>query len=244
MQDFLAITLSFPTVIFTVFMCLSIFYWLMVIVGALGVDVLDVDMDAGHGAADGAAEAGAEAIAHAGHHGVTEAAESAGIFTSLLSFLRLRSVPVTVTLSVWCLFGWLFTHFSAAFLLPKVTFGPTWLTSTGIAAAAVVAAFVPTSIVVRPIGRALKVEPQTKRSDLIGKIVKITTSRVDTKFGTANADDGGAGLIIQVRCDDQNSLNRGANALIVAFDEQREAYEVTSVEDILPSEIQNKRGAP
>ena len=84
-------------------------------------------------------------------------------------------------------------------------------------------------------------EKQTNRSDLIGKVVKIDTSRVDDKFGSAKADDGGAGLIIQVRCDSANKLTRGSNALVVSFDDDREAYEVTPVDDILPSKALAKK---
>ena len=69
------------------------------------------------------------------------------------------------------------------------------------------------------------------------KIVRIDTSRVDHRFGMAKADDGGAGLIVQVRCSDEdNGLTRGANALVVSYDAQREVYEVTPFDDILPVE--------
>jgi len=52
----------------------------------------------------------------------------------------------------------------------------------------------------------------------------------------AKAEDGGAGLIVQVRCADEgNGLSRGSNALVVSYDDKREVYEVTPFDDILPA---------
>ena len=47
---------------------------------------------------------------------------------------------------------------------------------------------------------------------------------VDKKFGQAEFDDGGAGMIIQVRCDQENKLKKGSQALIVSYDDRREAF--------------------
>ena len=42
MPEFLSAILSFPTVVFTVSLIVIVLYWLMVIVGAIGIDVLHV----------------------------------------------------------------------------------------------------------------------------------------------------------------------------------------------------------
>jgi hypothetical protein len=100
----------------------------------------------------------------------------------------------------------------------------------------VVASVPLTSVLVRPLGRVLKVEKQTSRSDIIGKVVSVDTSRVDAKFGTAKLIEEGNAFLIQIRCDDgENQLTRGSKALVVSYDEERRAYEVTPVDDILPS---------
>ena len=58
--------------------------------------------------------------------------------------------------------------------------------------------------------RVLKVEKQTSRSDIIGKVVTVDTSRVDAKFGTAKLIEDGNAFLIQARCDDgENQLTRG-----------------------------------
>lgn len=45
MDDFLSIALSFPTIIFSFGMILVALYWLLAILGALDIDVVDVDTD-------------------------------------------------------------------------------------------------------------------------------------------------------------------------------------------------------
>jgi hypothetical protein len=99
---------------------------------------------------------------------------------------------------------------------------------------------------VRPLAAVLKVEKVVSRRDLVGKVVRIDTSRVDQRFGMAKASDGGAGLLVQVRCDaDGNGLGRGSNALVVSYDDKREVYEVVPFEDLppLPERFEDQRGA-
>jgi hypothetical protein len=63
MTPFLESILAFPTVFFTILMGVTLTYWLFVILGAVGIDVLDgdVDLSAGAKAASGVLEGGAKA---------------------------------------------------------------------------------------------------------------------------------------------------------------------------------------
>ena len=64
MQEFLDAVLSYPTVFFTVLLAAAFMYWVLVIVGAMGIDVLDIDFEgASEGVAEGAAEGAAEGLA-------------------------------------------------------------------------------------------------------------------------------------------------------------------------------------
>ncbi len=293
MTEFLSTTLAFPTVIFTVLLAVCCAYWLMVIVGALGIDALDLDFDGVDGAAEGAAEGVAEGAAEGIVEGVAEgaaegivegaaegaaegivegaaegvvegaaegaaegvvegateggvegaakaategAADGLSFLGSLFLTLKLRNVPMTLVLSVWLLFSWTTSNLMAASVLPKLAFLPGWVGGLAIATTAVLVSLPLTSVLVRPLGKLLKVEKPTHRRGLIGKLVLIDTSRVDARFGSAKAEDGGAGLIVAVRCDADNNLSRGSKALVVAYDSKREVYEVTPVDDILPSE--------
>jgi hypothetical protein len=96
MEDFLATVLSFPTVVYTTGLGLVLVYWLTVILGALDVDIfgVDGDLDLDVDVADGNAE---------GLSGLT----------SILTVLRLRHAPLTVTFSVVTLAAWLFSYVGA-----------------------------------------------------------------------------------------------------------------------------------
>lgn len=251
MQEFLDVILSYPTVFFTVLLAVVFLYWMMVIVGGLGIDVLDVDFEgASEGVAEGAAEGAAEGFAEGAAEGVAEgvaegaaegvaegvsegAAEGAGevgggLLAGIFYALKLRSVPLTLVLSLVIMFGWAICFLGTRFLMIDMGLGPSWLIGTALVASSIIVAFPITSVVVRPLANVLKVEKPTSRRDLVGRVVRIDTSRVDNRFGMARAEDGGAGLIVQVRCDAEgNGLGRGSSALVVRYDAQREIYEVT-----------------
>lgn len=246
MDEFLAASLSFPTVVFTVLLGIAAVYWLLVIAGALGLDMLDADGGgdhAGHDIAHGHVDAGdvhveaAHAEAHAdgahashvaGHHD-TDATFLSSIFVTL----KLDALPLTVTLSLIFFFAWLVSHLSSHYLLG---YGKPWIFELALLLVALVVAVLLASIAARPIAPMFRSNSGARRSALVGKIVMIDTSRVDASFGNAKAEDGGAGLIVQVRCESANKLTRGDRALVVSYDEVREVFEVTPIDDILPSE--------
>jgi len=188
------------------------------------------------GAAEGVAEGAAEGVAEGAAEGVSEGASEAsiGLVAGVFHALKLRSVPLTLVLSLVILIGWVLSFLGSRYLIIRMGLGPSWLIGTALLASSIIVAFPITSIFVRPLAGLLKVEKATSRQDLVGRIVRIDTSRVDDRFGMAKAEDGGAGLIVQVRCDAaDNGLTRGSNALVVSFDTKREVYEVTPYDDIL-----------
>lgn len=250
MNEFLAATFAYPTVIFTVLLGASAVYWLLVIFGAIGIDALDLDVDlegATEGAGEGVAEGVAEGAAEGATEGATEGAAAhgdaaqGGAFSTLLHALNLRAAPMTVVISMFFFLCWLFTNLGRHYLIDEIGLGPVWLVGSGLMLGSVVAAVPLTAMFVRPLGKILQVETAISRKDLIGKIVRIDTSRVDASFGQALAEDGGAGLIVQVRCEGDNGLGRGSQALVVSYDSVREAYEVASLDDIVPSEAIAKK---
>src|SRR5687768_15252132 len=98
MDDFLAASLSFPTVIFTVLMLIALAYWLFGIIGAIGLEALDFHHDAGgaHGHGGDAAGHGDVDHGHSDHgdHGDADAhhghsAEGLGLLPTLLWVLKL-----------------------------------------------------------------------------------------------------------------------------------------------------------
>jgi hypothetical protein len=239
MDEFLAASLSFPTVVFTVLLMIAMGYWLLVIIGALGLDALDFD----HDHAGGVDHAhGGDAVAHGdgvdGHadaHGDVHHHSSAGqgLFATLFWVLKLQSVPLTIALTLVFFWGWLASHLGLHYV---VGYDAHWSLDVALFAGALGLSLPLASISVRPLAPLFRTHPGQRRAALIGKIVDVDTSHVDATFGMAKAEDGGAGLIVQIRCEAANSLKRGDRALVLSFDEAREVYEVTPIDDLLPSD--------
>jgi hypothetical protein len=243
MTEFLSAILSFPTVVFTVMLIVIVLYWLMVIIGAIGVDVLNIGEAAGgkiegmvggavegkiEGVVGGAIEGKIEGMADAAVEAKVEGVASGGGggFLAILGFGR---VPATVVISSLVLWSW------ALCLVLARTMGQMGASALVVdLVAPVVAVFFAgmlTGLIVRTIGRlVVRHEPQLRRRDLVGKLCTITTGRVDASFGQALIEEGGTDVTIDVRCDPPNALVRRARAVVVAYDEQHNTYTVEAYE--------------
>lgn len=250
MALFLDIVLSFPTIVFSVALALSCLYWVMVVLGGLDVEFLDagdglVDgvLDAVDGGLDGALE-GAEGAAEAGLDASADAAAGFSPLVALAEVFRLGKVPLTVTFSVLSLWSWL------------IGFGLTWLYlqgyapvphvvfSVGTLVGSLAAATVLTNGSIRPLEPIFHLHGARLRKSMIGEVCEISTGRVDENFGQAVARVGGDDLLFPVRCDEPNRMRRGDTALIVSFDNAREAYVVEPMAAVPATEDSASRLAP
>jgi hypothetical protein len=247
----LATIAQLPTVIFTIPMGVVALYWVMVILGALHVNILGagegLDFDGGleaHGlggadgagadglGADGADAAGADGGGMDGDGDVSGGDH--GGAADAFAALKLRSVPMTVAISLLTTFAWLT---SIALSFSVATFAPhldIWPVRAGIALTAPVVSLFLSSLAIRPLAPLFVVHNATGNHELIGKVVTIRTGSVDTRFGEATLQEGGGSdLVLRVRVDEDGGLARGDQALIVAWDEEREAFTVAPMDDVL-----------
>ncbi len=250
MEEFLAVALSFPTLAFTIPLAIACLYWLTVIVGLSDVDMLGGAEEAA-GVIAGKAEGIADVLAAKGHAveaaagkleavgdvvsaqvQAAEAASDGGALATLLSALRLRRAPVTIVLSVLLLVGWITTFFAARYLGPILPL-PAWLAGSLCIVVGLLVAWPITAAVTLPMGSAYEMQAGVRRVDLIGRVVTITTSRVDASFGEGELADGGAGLLLQVRCPVANSLQRGDEALLISWHAETETYDVEAMSSVL-----------
>ncbi|HZH15467.1 MAG TPA: hypothetical protein VE057_14035 [Archangium sp.] len=246
MTEFLAAILAFPTVLFTIPLGVVVGYWLIVMVGAVGVDLLDGDIGdfalgakagAIEGGVKGAVEGGAKAAVEGGAKAAIEGGAKAG--ASIFEVLGFGGVPVTVSVSFVVFLSWLT---SLAFARPaKEALGalPGAIVSGGLAALCLAAGLVLAGLAVRPLRPMFATHQAPRRSELMGRVCVIASGNVDGKFGQATFEDGGAGLVLNVVCDKDNQLKRGEKALILSYDAARDAYEVEPVEWLLPQELEH-----
>lgn len=220
MLAFVAVALQFPTVVWTVAVGVAAIYWLVVAVGGADIDLL--------GGADGGAEGAAEAL-----EGAAGPVEAAG----LLNKLSLRAVPVTVLATILALLNFLLCHAGAHFLSPLVTaVMPRAVWAVLLLVGAFALSLPIASRAIRPLRGLFQTREAPRRAAAVGRVVEVTTGEVNRGFGQARAEDGGAGLILQVRADPAIGLRRGDRALVISYDEATEAYEVTRFDDLLKKE--------
>ena len=85
-----------------------------------------------------------------------------------------------------------------------------------------------TSLVLRPFNRWLsKLNPEVTHKNILGEIIVIRSSVVNREKGEGFFEDGGAGMILQIRCfNEENELTRGDEAIIIRYEESLNYYEV------------------
>jgi hypothetical protein len=236
-------SLRFPTVVFSLGLCVVLVYWLFVLLGALDIDLLggdaDVDMDVDADAdldvakGGGAAVAGAKGAAGAlkgatpdGDHG------GHGGHGGIWSGLGLARVPITISVSAIFLVCWLLS-LAAMHYAPDVVGTASWVAPT-ILPVTLLVGLPLAGLVVRPLGGVFALREGKSNRDYVGYTCTVTTGHVDDSFGQATVEDGGTVLVIPVRCDRAGALARNDRALIIDFDTERQAYLVEPAADMLP----------
>ena len=215
MNELIEASLRFPTVVFTIGLGIVLVYWLFVLLGALDIDLLG-GADAGD-AVTGGAKGGAEALKGGG----------GGDAEGLFSKLGLGVVPVTITVSLVMLVGWV-----GSLLIMNQT-SASWAAMV-VLPGMLISGILVTSVLVRPLAPVFAIKEGKSNRDYVGHTCTISTGHVDDTFGQATVEDGGTVLIIPVRCDRTGKLSRGDKALIIDFDDARQAYLVEPTTDMLP----------
>lgn len=258
MSTFLDSILAFPTVFFTILLGVTLTYWLFVILGAVGIDVLDgdVDLTAGAKAASGVLEGGAKAAGglleggakaaggaldghgHAHGHGHGDGHDADGDGSGLFSALGFAGIPVTISGSFV-----IFSSWTLSFLSRDTVFNllgsmlPSLVLSSGLFLLSLVVGTLLSSVALRPLRPVFIAKKAPGRQDLMGRVCTINSGTVTDTFGHATFEDGGAGLILNVFCSKANQFKRGDQALILGYDPAREVYEVEPVDWLLPEEV-------
>ncbi len=226
MNELLEASLRFPTVIFTVGLGIALVYWLFVLLGAL-----DIDLFGGGDAVTGGAKGGVEGLkglALGDGHDVGGDAADGGFVKAL----GLATVPLTISVSVIFLVGWVGSLLAMRHLGDAVGDLGGWLPA--LVLLGVIVLGVPLAgQLVRPLGPVFELKEGKSNRDYVGHTCTITTGGVDDGFGQATVEDGGTVLVIPVRCDKPGVLARGHKALIIDFDPTRAAYVVEPTTDLM-----------
>jgi hypothetical protein len=240
-NEFLQTALTFPTVVYSMLLAVSALYWVVASTSLADGDALDV-LSGGHGHGhvhvgghDHVHIGGHDHVhvgAHADGHGHAHGEDATGA-AALLARLGLRGIPLMVIATVFSLMGWLGTYFVQLLALPQVPDALRTLTGAAVMVAMVIPATLATSLLLRPVGRRLEKLNAGLSPSLIGRTGTIITPSLSGDYGQASVDDGGAGLILQVRLDAPNALRRGDRIVLIEYLEGQHAYRVVSEQQFL-----------
>lgn len=200
---------SFPTVVFSFFLLISVAFWLVAILGVVDIDVLDLPEVDG---VDGNSINGA----------------------ALLVKWGLNGVPFVVVISIVSLVGWAFSFYAVLLIAPSSFIGVIhWVIDSVIFISSLILAVVISSQIIRPIRGLFNKMSHDTQQQVIGQIAIVRTARVDENFGEAVFNDGGAGLILKVRSFGSDKFKRNDRVVLIEYLEDVNAYRVISEGEFL-----------
>lgn len=211
MSEFLTAILAFPTVLFTLPLGVVLLYWLLVLLGALDLEILDFGGHGGPGAEGGLLGGDGHGLDGHGHGGLD--GHGGDGHAGFLDVLGLGGVPATFALSVLVFLAWVLCLTASEAL--DVEGG---LAGAGTAALSLGVALPLAALAVRPLRRFFLTDRAIENRSLVGKVCTVATLRVDERYGQAEIADGGAGLLVQVRSTHpDNGLRRGDQAIVYEY---------------------------
>ncbi len=205
MIEFFHASISLVNLPFTVLLVLIVLYWLSVIIGALDIELFDLDlsqdMDMDH---------------------------SGGFVHSFLSLLNIGEVPVMVVISVMILVGWCFSMLSNYYL----NSGMSLLIGAGLLVPNFIVSLVMAGLVTRPL-RALfsTLDQEDTHQKILNRVGKVTTSQVTPTFGQLEIETRGAPILVNVRTTEDTVLKKGDKAIIYDEDKDKGIYFVEKYDD-------------
>jgi len=249
MIEFLQFAFTPAVAVFSMLLCVVLLYWLVVIVGLLDTDFLNVDaggdvgdvggdvgdvgghdMDLGHDV-DSGDLAGDHAFGHdaghdAGHDG--HIASAVGPFHAMMSFFYLGRIPVTVLVTLLVSSMWFIVMLANHAVNPSGGL----LLGLPIAVGAVVVSLFVVKIAGWPFARLYQAMNATRGEmrSVIGKMCVLITSVAPGRTGQAQVKTIGAPAVVNVTCEDGVSLDRGSEAVILEFRKASNVYVVAPVD--------------
>ncbi len=226
MIEFLHLCFSPINVVFTILLGGVFLYWTMFLVGAVGLDLFDIDVDDDlYWDADIDVDVDVDApdvgSADSGGQGADLHGHGSSGFVSVLRFLNVGDVPLMILVSALVGTMWAVSILSSHYypqqsLLRAIL----WLVPN------LLLSLLLTKAVTSPFrylfGKAnLGIQAPTI---IVGKTCIITTSEVTPKFGQARIEQEGAPITLNVRCRADATLSKGDEAVITEHDTDTDTY--------------------
>ncbi|HEK2899274.1 TPA: DUF1449 family protein [Proteus mirabilis] len=208
MNLFFQNSLAFPSIIFSALLIIISFYWLCAAFGLLDIDLFNIDSEL---------DINVDATGLAGW----------------LTKLGLAGIPVTIILTFFTLFGWFISYFTNYWIISAIeTSFIRYLTGF---VAFIITSFIAlnlTAICLKPIRKKLMSRNKPKSvHQLVGKLALVRSTNVTENKGEAVLEDGGAGLILQIRAPETENIKRGDSVVIISYDAPTHSYQVVTEDE-------------
>lgn len=197
MLEFFQECIQGPNLIATVILGVFLFFWLFVILGFLGLEAFDFDLDSD-------VDFGADADI-----------DSSFNFGDVLNFFHLGEVPVMIFGSIFALFFWVGTLLANRFFNDDMSMmvmlwwlGPCLLVS-----------LFGTKFAVMPLVPLFETggSPEKSRKKLIGENAIVTTKELNDRYGQITIQQDGPPLVLNARTENNKSLAKGDKVEIVRY---------------------------
>lgn len=227
MVEFITAAFAPVNVLFTVLLLVVGLYWVLVILGALDIDLFHIDV--AHGGADfhvdGDVDLGHDVGGHVDGH--VDGIEP-GLGHSVLHFFYFGEVPTMLLVSIMVLSLWAFSMLGNHYLNPQG--------SPAMAVAIFVGNFAVSTLVLKFVALPLRTlyfilnKDYNAPGDVVGKVCQVVTTHVTReKMGQAEVPTKGAPLLLNVLARDEHVFNRGEQALVVERDMAKGTYRIAPV---------------
>lgn len=209
-KPFYQIIASFPTIFFTILLIVVVVYWLLAMLGAADISLLDFDMD------------------------VDTDISSASAITGLMMRLGLHGIPVTIVISLIAIIGWFISYYIVYFFFDFFSGSALrYLLGVPVLFGSSYAAVMLTALAIRPLRRLFHKTQQQTIKRVLGQVAIVRSSLVNNQFGEATLADGGAGLILKVRASGEVEFHRGDRVVLLEYIPEQYVYRVISEQEFL-----------
>ncbi len=185
----------------TILFGLVMLYWIMVICGTVGLEMLDLDIDLD---ADGVDVGGGGGFLH-----------------GMLQFFHLGEVPVTIFASVFAILYW------AGTILGNHYMNSEWSILVGgmVFLVAMVGSLLLTKIIIMPVAplfrRSSEIDEDYKK--LVGQLAVVSTGEVTDAYGEVSIQQDGPPLVLNARCHGAR-LPKGEVVELVSYDQHKSTW--------------------
>ena len=205
MDRFVDAALSYPTTIFTVLLLVVVVYWLLALVGFVDFESTGLDLEV-----------------------ELQADGDPGELSTLAGYavaMGLHGVPFSIVVSILVLLSWTLCCLAGQWVLAGLGSGIIfWVSGTVILLLSLAASIPLTALLIRPMRGLFVIHHAIGNASLVGQTCVVLSQRVDERFGRAAVQQQGAHIHIRVWMHPPQTLVKGDQALIMAYDETTRHY--------------------